>query len=339
MPNARDHRSSLRIGRHDSLALSCAISIKVNVGPKMRVSSRHLTPSRAAYYAVFVPRDVVPFRVQMVKETADVSLTRFDHPAGANLSDSEEQAADRFQINIVERGAFRLGHEGREWLLGSGCIFLSRPDDVYRYAHLPDIEADTCLSVNLSRTLSSEFCEHLRCLPLVPPITNRLRFLQLQLGSIVRDDIGLRLETLACELVDAVAEAPTNKRHLYRPSQLKWYAERIHAARERMDANPAGQHSLSHLSSQVAMSPFLFARVFRELIGLPPHKYLLRLRLAHARSLLEAGTSVTATCYAAGFNNLSHFIRFFHRYFGLAPSRVKRSNNTLRADYRDWPRA
>jgi hypothetical protein len=176
--------------------------------------------------------------VHTVKETPDVSLTRFDHPAGANLSDSEEQAADRFQINIVERGAFRLGHEGREWLLGSSSIFLSRPDDVYQYAHLLDIEADTCLSVNLSRTLSNEFGEHLRCLPLVPAITNRLRFLQLQLASIVRDDIGLRLETLACELVEAVSEAPTNKRRLYRPNQLKWYADRIHVARDRMDANP-----------------------------------------------------------------------------------------------------
>ena len=292
---------------------------------EIRPSSRHLTPLRAAYYAVFVPHDVVPFRVHTVKETPDVSLTRFDHPAGANLPDSEEQAAGRFQINIVERGAFRLGHEGREWLLGSGSIFLSRPDDVYRYAHLLDIEADTCLSVNLSRTLSSEFGEHLRCLPLVPAITNRLRFLQLQLGSIVRHDIGLRLETLACELVEAVSEAPRNKRHLYRPYQLRWYADRIRVARERMDANPAGLHSLSHLSSQVAMSPFLFTRVFRELIGLPPHKYLLRLRLARARTLLESGMSVTDTCYTAGFNNLSHFIRMFHRHFGFAPSAVKHS--------------
>jgi len=261
---------------------------------------------------VFVPRDVVPFRVHTLKETAEVSLTWFDHPAGANLPDSEEQAADRFQVNIVERGAFRLGHEGR-------------PNDVYRYAHLPNIEADTCLSVNLSQTLSSEFGEQLRCLPLVPPITNRLRFLQLQLGSFVRDDIELRLETLACELVDAVAEAPTNKLRLYRPNQLKWYADRIHAARQRMDANPADQHSLWHLSSQVAMSPFLFARVFRELIGLPPHKYLVQLRLARARTLLESGMSVTNTCYAAGFNNLSHFIRKFRKHYGFVPSATRSS--------------
>jgi AraC-like DNA-binding protein len=276
-----------------------------------------------AYYAVLVPRAVVPFRVHTVKETADVSLTRFDHPAGANLPDSEEQATDRFQINIVERGAFRLGHEGREWLLGSGCVFLSRPNDMYRYAHLPDLEPDTCLSLNLSRSLPDELSETLMSLPLVPQITNRLRFLQLELGTIIRDDPPLKLQTLACQFVEAVAEASSSKRRLYRRSQLQWYAERIHVAREKMDANPADQHSLSHLSSQVAMSPFLFARVFREMIGLPPHKYLLQLRLARARTLLESGMSVTNTCYAAGFNNLSHFIRMFRRHFGLVPSAMK----------------
>lgn len=268
-------------------------------------------------------RRVVPFRVRAVKETDCVSLTRFDHPVGARLPDSEEQAADRFQINIVERGSFQLGHQRREWLLGSGCVFLSRPNDVYRYAHLPDIEPDTCLSVTLCRSLSEELAATLNCLPLVPPITNRLRFLQLQLGSIVRDDIGLALEMFACELVDAVAEAPTNSHRLYRPNQLKWYADRVHAARERMDANPAGPHSLLHLSSHVAMSPFLFARVFRELIGVPPHKYLLHLRLARARTLLESGMMVTNACYTAGFNNLSHFIRTFRRHFGFVPSTIR----------------
>jgi AraC-like DNA-binding protein len=261
--------------------------------------------------------------VQKIKETANVSLTRFDHPAGARLPDSEEQAADRLQINIVERGAFRLGHQGQQWLLGTGCIFLSRPNDVYRYAHLKDVEPDTCVSVTLSRSLSRELSESMSCLPLVPQISNRLRFLQLELASMVRDDNPLGLETLACEFVGAVAEASTNDCHLYRPNQLSWYAERIHSARQRIDANPADQHSLSQLSSLVAMSPFLFARVFRELIGVPPHRYLVQLRLARARTLLESGMSVTDTCYAAGFNNLSHFIRTFRRHFGLAPSAMK----------------
>jgi len=83
----------------------CAAGV---LNPKLGGRAGRLTPFRDPYYAVRVAQEHVPFRVRKIKETANVSLTRFDHPAGARLPDSEEQAADRFQINIVERGAFRL---------------------------------------------------------------------------------------------------------------------------------------------------------------------------------------------------------------------------------------
>ena len=174
--------------------------------------------------------------------------------------------------------------------------------------------------------LAGELADIFNRLSLVLPTTNRLAFLRLQLCSFASDDVEMSLDTLACELLDAAGNAVDERHHLYRPEQLKWYAQRIGAAREMMDADPADQHSLWHLASQVAMSPFLFARVFRELIGMPPHKYLVRLRLQRARVLLESGMSVTDACYAVGFNNLSHFIRTFHAYFGSLPSKLKASS-------------
>ena len=78
------------------------------------------------------------------------------------------------------------------------------------------------------------------------------------------------------------------------------------------------------------MSPFQFARVFRELVGIPPHQYLVRRRLARARELLQADMTVTDACYAAGFNNLSHFVRSFRRAFGVSPSRLKATTSVQR---------
>ena len=72
------------------------------------------------------------------------------------------------------------------------------------------------------------------------------------------------------------------------------------------------------------MSMFHFTRVFTELVGRPPHRYLTDARLRAARSMLEEGRSVTETCFACGFNNLSHFSRSFAQRFGLAPSRLAR---------------
>jgi hypothetical protein len=133
--------------------------------------------------------DAAPFRLQTLHETAAVKLSRFDHPPGAALEESVEQAAERFQINFVERGCFRLN----EYTLGPGSIFLSRPGEVYRYSHLHDVEADVCLSIAFSTPVEAAR------LALVPPVTNRINILKLQLS----DD----LDAAACELVDALEDA------------------------------------------------------------------------------------------------------------------------------------
>jgi AraC family transcriptional regulator len=285
-----------------------------------------LTGGIAAQYAFAVTPNVEPFRVRTLRETASVSLARFDHPPHAALptSFSPHDAAERFRINIVERGWFRLRYGRREWTLGAGSVFLSRPTDEYRYSHLKHVEPDACLRLEFSDVLADELAETFPSLSLVLPATNRLAWLQLQLSFPTAHADEMSLDALSSELVDAACSAEEGA-HLYRPGQLKWYAQRVGAARELMQADPAGRHSLWRLSSQVSMSPFRFARVFRELTGMPPHKYLVRLRLLRARDLLQSGMPVTEACYAAGFNNLSHFIRSFHGYFGVTPSRLKAS--------------
>jgi AraC-like DNA-binding protein len=68
------------------------------------------------------------------------------------------------------------------------------------------------------------------------------------------------------------------------------------------------------------MSVYHFARVFREMTGLPAHRYLTAVRLRHAAQRLDEGDSVTHTCYAVGFASLSHFVTAFRKRFGVAPS-------------------
>lgn len=275
--------------------------------------------------------NVAPFRVRTLRETQDVSLAHFDHPPGSRLPTafSAHQAAEQFRINFVEQGFFRLRYGRREWTLGAGSIFLSRPRDEYRYSHLKHVHADTCLRLEFGTSLSEELARKLNGLPLVLPATNRLAWLRLQLWSPPSDALDMSLDVIAAELVDAACNAEAADHHLYRSQQLKWYAQRIGAARELIDADPTARHSLWGLSSEVSMSPFRFARVFRELVGMPPHKYVVRARLRRARELLVSGVSVTDACYASGFNNLSHFIRSFHTYFGVTPSRSKTSNRDI----------
>ena len=59
-----------------------------------------------------------------------------------------------------------------------------------------------------------------------------------------------------------------------------------------------------------------------ELVGAPPHRYLADARLKAAHTMLREGRAVTETCFACGYNNLSHFSRSFAKRFGMPPSRV-----------------
>ena len=132
----------------------------------------------------------------------------------------------------------------------------------------------------------------------------------------------MSVESIAGELLDALLES--TDRPLYRPAQLAWYARRVDDARQRLDEDFSSRHSLSALAHDAGMSPFHFARVFRELSGLPPHRYLVRRRMTAAAQLVRDGASVTDTCYAVGFQSLSHFVHTFRRTFGVAPSRFVR---------------
>src|SRR2546422_820605 len=79
--------------------------------------------------------------------------------------------------------------------------------------------------------------------------------------------------------------------------------------------------NLRGLARSAGMSPFHFARVFRELTDVPPHRYLVAVRLRAAVERLRQGESVTDTCFAVGFNSLGHFIEMFRRTYGVSPSR------------------
>lgn len=276
--------------------------------------------------------NVEPYRLQPIRETRNASLSLFDHPHAEDLpkSFSAHEPVRGYQINVVQRGFFRLRYGRREWTLGPDTVFLARPADEYRYSHVSHAEPDTCLRLEFSAVREEELSEILDDRPLVLPPTNRLAWLRLQLARVGKNDPELALDSIASELIDAVRGTTGASSHLYRGAQLKWYGQRIGAARELLHANPAAGHSLWQLASEVSMSPFQFARVFRELVGVPPHQYLVQLRLQRARELLKSGTSVTEACYAAGFNNLSHFVRSFHRAFGVPPSRLKQPDSSRR---------
>jgi AraC-like DNA-binding protein len=89
-------------------------------------------------------------------------------------------------------------------------------------------------------------------------------------------------------------------------------------ARAYLDAS-AGPVSLDVLAGAVRLSKSHLARLFRNQVGLPPHAYSLRLRIAKACRLLADGMPIAEAAQAAGFADQSHLTRHFKGRLGLTP--------------------
>src|SRR5262245_54975759 len=87
----------------------------------------------------------------------------------------------------------------------------------------------------------------------------------------------------------------------------------------------AEQVSLATLAQLARLSPYHFARAFKQSFGAPPHRYHTRRRIEHAKALLEDRTlSVTDIGLALGFSETSSFTAAFRKTTGLTPSRYHR---------------
>ena len=82
--------------------------------------------------------------------------------------------------------------------------------------------------------------------------------------------------------------------------------------------------NIGQLAAQCALSPYHFARMFRESFGVPPHQYLLARRLTRARELLRnSRLSLGDVALACGFASASHFANRFKQTVGATPGEYR----------------
>jgi AraC family transcriptional regulator len=83
---------------------------------------------------------------------------------------------------------------------------------------------------------------------------------------------------------------------------------------------------LAALARLVDLSPFHFARAFRQSFGLPPHRYHNGRRMERAKMLLaERANSVTEIARILGFAETSSFSAAFRRMTGTSPRDYRRN--------------
>ncbi len=86
----------------------------------------------------------------------------------------------------------------------------------------------------------------------------------------------------------------------------------------------------AELAQLCGMSAAHFSREFRRAVGLPPHQYLMKLRLERASAALRSGdTRIVDIAQECGFTNASHFSRAFAAQFGVAPAQFRQQHRRL----------
>jgi AraC family transcriptional regulator len=87
-------------------------------------------------------------------------------------------------------------------------------------------------------------------------------------------------------------------------------------------SNLAHELTIERLAALVNMSPFHFARCFKQTTGFTPHQFVIRERIARARSMLASGKqSIGDVAMALGFASQSHFADVYRRITGTSPRR------------------
>lgn len=102
-----------------------------------------------------------------------------------------------------------------------------------------------------------------------------------------------------------------------------------HKAREYLHAHLHHDVGMHELALACGVDRFRLSRAFKSAFGLPPHAYLVQLRLARARHLLAKGEQPADVAIALGFADQSHMGRWFMRAYGLTPAAYRRRCSNL----------
>ena len=167
----------------------------------------------------------------------------------------------------------------------------------------------------------------------------RIDDLQLQPGECVEDAVAQSLLTslrpalakpqeasalfvdhVASAFCAHVAQTYGGMRTVQRPPRgglAPWQERR---ARELLDSDLSGEVQLSRLAAECDLSVRHFTRAFRQSVGVPPHRYLLKRRVERARQLLmDPALTLLDVALACGFADQSHFTRVFSASVEVSP--------------------
>lgn len=258
--------------------------------------------------------------------------------AGPRSRPFEEQHTQP-SLSLVLSGLFTYRSSRGDALLAPGAFLLGQPAALFTCSHEHGV-GDRCLSIQYESELFESLVAALPFrvsaarlqpgLPAVRRLTPLAAAMQTlpsgganRLGALALEELVVRAPALTLATLCEARLAPASPR----PSDARRVADIARTIESRL----AEDLSLSRLAGEVGLSPYHFLRVFKQVLGVTPHQWLMARRLAAAaRSLTETDSPVTEVALDAGFADLSNFNAAFRRTFGVTPTEHRRRKDASR---------
>lgn len=225
---------------------------------------------------------------------------------------------DEYLVCAITGGAGYTVYGGRAYFTPPGSMFLLPPGEVhsnhatadgcsYTNIYLPASRVRNCLAPLDTR------CAELPALVAEDPGVHRAflslcRDLEYEFGRLQRDTSYLHFFHLL------LTRLAPNREPRRSPEP-----KAVRVVREFLDAHFDQDVSLEHLAQLAGLSPYHLNRTFREQLGIPPHAYVIQLRITRAKLLLRSGLPIAEVAHATGFADQSHFTRHFKKMVGITP--------------------
>ncbi len=222
-----------------------------------------------------------------------------------------------FTLARLERGRLRWWGNGKLWESGPGDLQIKQPGDVHRDVEMEGpvvFQIITLPEALVARAMSGRG-KALRVWPQLDERDERGAAFQRLHQAVARAADRLALEVATAEAVDALAKLDDAPHGPTRPVRRA-----MELLRERMTE----QVLLDDLAEHAGLDKFHLCRAFRAQVGMPPHAYLLRLRIMRAKQLLASGQKASAVARQVGLYDQSQLTRHFRKIVGTTPARFAR---------------
>lgn len=236
--------------------------------------------------------------------------------AGGNPADWSEAAALQPFLRRLARQGVRIGGISSGSFILAAAGLLDGRDFTIHWEHAPALkEAFPHLSPRQARYVMDG--DRVTCGGGVAPLDLMHAVIASRMGSaFARRVSDWYLHTAVAEPTAPQRGSSSERYGTHHPALIT-VLEKMETTIEQ----PLNRRSMARLTS---VSPRHLDRLFAEHLGVSFHETYRRIRLDHARRLLEQSPlSLSELAFATGFSSASHFSRAFKEHFGLTPKSAR----------------